>query len=295
MAFVTAFSRVVLPGIALIIFIKCILALWLGHPKEKTYGYIIDMLSGERYALNMWETSIGRAASCDITVSYDTVARIQAVFTRRIDGWYIYDIAPKSGIKVNGTKVEKKQTVQNGDIITLGSIKFRFEVVDDPVVRVGKKKKNNKAKGSAPAANQPPHNTPVYDIDRRTDLAKENDYGDGNSYTVDTPDREEREKPKGPSQPKIVNKDTGEAFILCGNEVTIGSGRRSDIRLSSRETAKNHAILILYEDGWAIDDVSGEKGTYLNGRKVTSPQLLFEGDIIALGDERLFFEAGRKI
>lgn len=292
MAFVTGFSRVVLPGIALIIFIKCILALWLGHPKEKTYGYIIDMLSGERYALNMWETSIGRAASCDITVTYDTVARIQAVFTRRIDGWYIYDIAPKSGIKVNGTKVEKKQTVQSGDIITLGSIKFRFEVADDPVARVGKKKKK-KGKGSAPAGQTP--NTTIYDIDRRNDYGQENIYSDGSSYTVDTPDRADQQKPKGPSQPKIVNKDTGEAFILCGNEVTIGSGRRSDIRLASRETAKSHAVLILYEDGWAIDDLSGEKGTYLNGRKVTSPQLLFDGDIIALGDERLFFEAGRKM
>ena len=112
MQFITAISRFILPAITLIIIIKCILTLWLGHPKEKTYGYIIDMLDGERYALNMWETSIGRSTSCDVTVNYDTIARTQAVFTRRIDGWYIYNITPRTDIKINGKKIEEKATAR---------------------------------------------------------------------------------------------------------------------------------------------------------------------------------------
>ena len=99
MEFITSVSRIVLPVITAVLLIKCILALWLGHPKEKTYGYITDMLSGERYALNMWETSIGRSASCDIALSYDSISRVQAVITRRIDGWYIYDTLSKPAIR----------------------------------------------------------------------------------------------------------------------------------------------------------------------------------------------------
>ena len=76
--------------------------------------------------------------------------------------------------------------------------------------------------------------------------------------------------------------------------MSIGKGSRCDIRLRSSQTAKQHALLVLYEDGWAIEDLSGDKGTFLNGVRITSPQLLFSGDIIALGDERLFYEGGTR-
>lgn len=298
MHFITAVSRFILPAITLIIIIKCILSLWLGHPKEKTYGYIIDMNGGDRHALNMWETSIGRGASCDITLPYDNVARTHAVFTRRIDGWYIHNVnyvrsrklaelegklSPSSRkntssiTKVNGTRVEQKSAVSDGDIITLGNIRLRFEVADDPVQVIRKKRRKKK---SSPSPVRP--EAPVYDIDRHEEEG---------SYTVETPEKSSSKKKS--SQPRIVNRDTGEAFILCGNEVTIGRGR-CDIRLSSRHAAKKHALLIFFDDGWAIDDCSGKKGTYLNGEPVTSPQLLFNGDVIAIGDERLFFEGGRK-
>ena len=144
MEFVTEISRYFIPVVTIIILTKCMMTLWLGHPKEKTYGYIVDMYDGERYELNMWETSIGRSNSCDIVITYDTMSRFQAVIARRNDNWYIHDLKSKSGTKVNGKKIEKKQTIKDGDILTLGSMRFRFEVADDPVVKVGKKKKSKK-------------------------------------------------------------------------------------------------------------------------------------------------------
>ena len=118
MSVVIGISRYLLPLLTVLILTKCVLALLLGHPKDKIYGYIIDMIDGERYPLNMWETSIGRSNSCDIVVGYDTVSRFHAVISRRIDGWYIYDLLSKSGIEINGKKADKKATVRNGDILT---------------------------------------------------------------------------------------------------------------------------------------------------------------------------------
>ena len=151
MDFITDISRIVLPIITVMLLVKCILALWLGHPKEKIYGYISDMHSGERHPLNMWETSIGRGSSCDIVLPYDSIPRVQAVISRRLDGWYIFETLSKAPIKVNGTSVSKKQTIENGDIITLGKVRFRFEIADDPVQRVGKQKKKTQKKAEAPA------------------------------------------------------------------------------------------------------------------------------------------------
>ena len=94
MELIWTLSRYILPVITIVILVKCIMTLMLGHPKEKIYGYIIDMSSGNRYALNMWETSVGRSKSCDVVLPYDTVARSHAVITRRIDGWYICDLLP---------------------------------------------------------------------------------------------------------------------------------------------------------------------------------------------------------
>lgn len=303
MEFITDISRIVLPIITVILLVKCILALWLGHPKEKIYGYISDMHSGDRHPLNMWETSIGRGSSCDIILPYDSIPRVQAVISRRIDGWYIFETLSKAPIRVNGTAIKKKQTIENGDIITLGKVRFRFEIADDPVQRVGKEKKN--AKKSAPSqaqtqkqapsqrqatASRPQTTAPTRQSTSQSTASPRRN--SANSYTVETP--KVQKNVRRITQHCIVNKDTGEIFILCGNEVTIGTARRSDIKLKSASAAKNHAAIVLYEDGWAIEDASSGKPTLLNGRKVTAPQLLFDGDIIAIGDERLYYKVKTK-
>ncbi len=316
MEFITALSRYILPAITVILLTKCIMTLLLGHPKEKIYGYIIDMRTGEKYALNMWETSIGRSNSCDIVISYNTVSRSHAVISRRIDGWYVYDLNSKSGIKINGVSCEKQATVKNGDIISLSSIPFRFEIVNDPVQRVGKKKrKKNKAAATDTPIKKAPAPPPVAKADtREQDFISEQDFYDeenkpsinirktggyyipvvedvysGNdSYTIETPKTASNRKVA--FQPRLINKDANEVFILCGNEVTIGAGHKNDIRLKSREVAKNHAKLVLYEDGWAIEQVSPQLPIYLNGYRITSAQLLFDSDVIAIGDERLYYK-----
>lgn len=316
MELIWALSRYILPIITVVILIKCIMTLMLGHPKEKTYGYIIDMVSGNRYPLNMWETSVGRSKTCDVVLPYDTVARSHAVITRRIDGWYVHDLLTKATLKVNGQNVEEMEIIKNGDIIELGKNRFRFEVVDDPVQSVGRK--TNRGKNSAepqkvaPARNRGTNaayqdyshdsqlrkrtgkSAAFYDENNRPELNFEksrpvtppsyNNYG--NSFTVETGSRPQSGR-RTKKQPRIINKDTGEVFILCGNEVSIGSSRKSDIRLQASGIEKLHSLLVLYEDGWAIDRAKGK--AYLNGYEVKSPQLLFDGDIIALCDERLYF------
>ena len=69
----------------------------------------------------------------------------------------------------------------------------------------------------------------------------------------------------------------------------IGRGRGADIELSSPSVSRKHAMLVLYEDGWAIEDCGSASGTYLSGNRVTEPQLLFDGDVINIGSETLYY------
>lgn len=345
MDFVIGISRYILPFLTLLILIKCMLTLLLGHPKEKTYGYIIDVADGERYALNMWETSIGRSSSCDVVIGYDTVSRFQAVISRRIDGWYIYDLLSKSGILVNGEKIEKKAMISGGDKLTFGNAVFSFQIADDPVSLVGKRKKRKGKKSAAPVSfrrNEPKSfdepdyfdetdafrylnvqsssqtdkisGVGYYDDEHRPQLHFEkknesiftqmpsekknaadvysnkiNRSFEGQSV-VETPNGSKTpERSYTFSRPTVFNRDTGEKFVLSGNRVTIGRSRSCDICLDSPTVSRKHAELVLYEDGWAIDDCGSASGTYLSGNRVTEPQLLFDGDVIALGDERLYY------
>lgn len=324
MDIIWAMSRYILPLITVVILIKCILTLMLGHPKEKIYGYIIDMKSGNRYPLNMWETSVGRSKSCDVVLPYDTVSRSHAVITRRIDGWYIHDLLTRAELKVNGEQVDKKTIIKDGDIIHFGKNRFRFEVIDDPVQAVGKRKNRGKnasgqqasarpkaqsksqasynddeglrkrttgatqATNKAAAKHYDDNNKPSLNFEKSRPVVPPVYSGHGDVYTVETASRQQPKR-RTKKQPRIVNKDTGEVFILCGNEVTIGSARKCDIRLHKRDAEKVHSLLVLYEDGWAIDKGKGK--AYLNGVEVKSPQLLFDGDIIALNEERLYYYA----
>lgn len=257
MDFIIAVSRYMLPICTVIILVRCIMSLLLGHPKEKIYAFITDLETGEKHPLNMWETSIGRNSTSDVVVPGITVSRSHAVISRRIKGWYIYDLESKSGVSVNGDKVQNKATIQSGDVFTIAGKEFRFEIFDDPVQKVGKKKK----KASVPADPRqiPSSGAPAQPVRKNV-------------------------------TPRLINPRTGEAYILVGNCVAVGSSPKSDIRLYGVGISRTHSMLVLYEDGWAINDAGSTNGTYLNSGRVTSPQLLFDGDILTFGSERLIFK-----
>ena len=324
MSAVIAVSRWVLPALALVILAKCLLPLLLGHPKEKTYGYLIDNIDGERYPLNMWETSIGRSKGCDIVIGYPTVSRFQAVISRRVDGWYVFDLNSRSGITVGGEPIDKKAKIKQGDTLTFGGAKFRFAVVNDPVIRVGKKKRGQEPvqpPAAQPAPKGKPSNAsgaPQYDAPlfydsahkpqlhfertgNKPDLLSERkaraaqpvspDFiGDGQ---VETAPRSAVQSRHVLGNPTLTNPATRETFLLTGNRITVGRGRGCDLMLQSPSVSRRHALLVLYEDGWAVDDSGSSYGTFLNGVRVTQPQLLFDGDLLQFGDEQLRYRAGK--
>lgn len=309
---VISVSRYLLPFLGLVILLKCLLTLLLGHPQEKIYGYLIDQVDGQRFALNMWETSIGRSKHCDIVIGYETISRSHAVISRRIDGWYIYDLNSKSGILVNGEPAGERAQIKPGDLLTFGSMNFRFAVVNDPVIRVGKKKKKKapsipddppaappaapvpEPNPSAPYLSEPYTSEPLF-----TPLSA---YDDAHKPQLHFEKKQPNFGPRpGPAPGDDVYSDsrravlrntrTHETFFLTGNRVSIGRGTGCDIAVDSPAASRRHALLILYEDGWAIDDLGSAHGTFLNGSSVLKPQLLFPGDVIEIGGEKFTFQS----
>ena len=323
MQLVVGFCRYALPLLAFIILFKCMLTLLIGHPVNKTYGYIVNSINGEKIPLNTWETSIGRSKSCDITLVYGTVSRFHAAICRRVDGWYIFDTNSKLGTFVNGEKIEGEATIKNSDIITFGDCNFQFVITDDPVIHVGKKRRGKKNQYAE---------TPVQNTDNTSPYAKPDSaneppvsqasperYDDFDSIKIDfhpknaqggetykgrikdvysdeggyggeyKPQAQPSGRKSAEKQAAIINPESGETFLLCANRITIGRSRNSDIKISAQNVSRNHAVLVKKQNRWYISDAGSTYGTFVGKNKITNAVPLYDGDIITLSDKKLNF------
>src|SRR4026209_412411 len=67
-------------------------------------------------------------------------------------------------------------------------------------------------------------------------------------------------------------------------EVTIGRVQGNDIVLPKGYVSKRHARIVLKDGKFIIVDLKSTNGTYVNGRKITSPLVVKDSDKIYIGD-----------
>lgn len=68
------------------------------------------------------------------------------------------------------------------------------------------------------------------------------------------------------------------------NEVTIGRVQGNDIILPKGNVSKRHSRIVLKDNRFIVVDLKSTNGTYVNGRKITSPLVVKPGDKIYIGD-----------
>src|SRR5687768_6605984 len=84
----------------------------------------------------------------------------------------------------------------------------------------------------------------------------------------------------------IIQEKGGEQRRMVFNkpEVTIGRVQGNDIVLPKGNVSKRHARIVLKDGKFIIVDLKSTNGTYVNGRKITSPLVVKETDKIYIGD-----------
>jgi len=148
----TMIIRFILPALAIIVIVRCTKSLL----REKSEGEIWGQLklpNGMILDLSHWENVIGRAKSSDVYADYPTISRNHAALIRDDKGnWRIYDVESKTGVIVNGRKIESENIsklwflpipfslklkkavgvpVVSGDTIELGGIAHTFIAADN--------------------------------------------------------------------------------------------------------------------------------------------------------------------
>ena len=133
LSYATMIIRFILPALAIIIVIRCFRSLL----REKSEGEIWGQLklpNGTILDLNYWENVIGRAKSSDVFMEYPTISRNHAALIRDDKGkWLVYDVESKTGVVVNGKKIEGSDgaPVSSGDTIELGGVQLTFTAADN--------------------------------------------------------------------------------------------------------------------------------------------------------------------
>src|ERR1700749_555390 len=84
----------------------------------------------------------------------------------------------------------------------------------------------------------------------------------------------------------IIQEKGGEQRRMVFNkpEVTIGRVQGNDIVLPKGNVSKRHARIVLEDGKFIIVDLKSTNGTYVNGRKITSPLVVKDSDKIYIGD-----------
>ena len=81
---------------------------------------------GNRISIGDDPVTIGRLPDCEIVLDDRNVSRRHAEVRRQANGFVVVDLDSTNGTKVNGAGA-KERRLEDGDEITLGSTKIRFE------------------------------------------------------------------------------------------------------------------------------------------------------------------------
>jgi pilus assembly protein CpaF len=68
------------------------------------------------------------------------------------------------------------------------------------------------------------------------------------------------------------------------NEITIGRVQGNDIVLPKGNISKKHSRIVLKDGKFIVVDLKSTNGTYVNGKKITGPQVIKPADKIYIGD-----------
>lgn len=90
---------------------------------------------------------------------------------------------------------------------------------------------------------------------------------------------------------KLVNKATGESFVLARSVLKIGRDEGNDVTLPDDTfISRHHAWVLHMRGGWWVEDLGSTNGTLLNGKQLEERKQIAPGDAIKIGRTELFFE-----
>jgi hypothetical protein len=78
--------------------------------------------------------------------------------------------------------------------------------------------------------------------------------------------------------------NTGKIYPLAAPEILIGRDESNGVAINDAEVSRKHAKLSLQGSAYVIQDLGSTNGSFVNGQRITGPQVLNPGDSVSFGE-----------
>jgi len=85
----------------------------------------------------------------------------------------------------------------------------------------------------------------------------------------------------------VLNGELENRRFPVGDQLRLGREADNDLPLPDQKASRHHAMLQRQGVVYQISDLNSGNGTYVNGKRITEPTLLKNGDILQIGDTKL--------
>jgi predicted component of type VI protein secretion system len=77
----------------------------------------------------------------------------------------------------------------------------------------------------------------------------------------------------------------GAAFMLEGDQITIGRDPTNSITINDAEISRRHARLSYQGGKYILEDLGSTNGTFVNGQRLAGPRVLKSGEVVSFGEQ----------
>jgi len=225
------------------------------------------------------EVTIGRDAANTVPLPERNVSRRHARLVRDDGFFVIEDLGSSNGVRINGDRIDAPRRIHEGDLIQIGDYDLGLEGKVEPVSVPPQMQEAKAAVSARPA----PAIAPASGAGDSTAIIRVTDLAHSAPAL-------RRELAKG-DRPRLVGLSQtvrGLDLPIERTEVRIGRARENDIVVEHPSLSRQHARLVLEDDGWKIIDSSSANGIRINGEPYAKSALR-PGDVIELGHVKVRF------
>jgi pSer/pThr/pTyr-binding forkhead associated (FHA) protein len=82
--------------------------------------------------------TLGSASTCDVVLHDRLIQPQHAEIRQMLAGWFVAPLSPSAAVAINGTPVNGQGRIQEGDLLTLGSVTFKAALQEVSAREVGR-------------------------------------------------------------------------------------------------------------------------------------------------------------
>jgi pSer/pThr/pTyr-binding forkhead associated (FHA) protein len=82
--------------------------------------------------------TLGSARTCDVVLHDRLIQPQHAEIRQMLAGWFVAPLSPSAAVAINGTPVNGQGRIQEGDLLTLGSVTFKAALQEVSAREVGR-------------------------------------------------------------------------------------------------------------------------------------------------------------